>query len=359
MRKLALKLLFFLPILLVIAAVNYRVDPVNLYHPKYVLGIVDLLLKGNDVANITNCRERTLQKSFLEKDGARRDILFLGSSRTLEVHSDSFPQKSFYNASVPAATVEDYMALYEILRRKNALPSILIVEWEPWTLRNNKKMMPKWKELEPYYSLSANRLSVEETGKTVDALSWQTYGELISPSYFKESLKRFLAGRQDDYFPISSPVIDDRDVTIRHIDGSLTYNKKYRLTPYQEVLSQVRRLDPSRMALSLLGSFEDINTDQKAKIETFVDGVLDDKVNIYFLLLPYHPFVYRHFRQSDEYRIVFQTEVYFQEMAARKDIPLLGSFNPDQVDVRERDFYDEMHVRGEVMAGLIGKFWQR
>jgi len=99
--KFVKKLMFLLPIVCLIIGFNYFVDPANIFRSeKYCQAVVSLLLKGKNVANITNYDERLLQKEYINSLTQRRDIVVLGSSRVMQISASLFPRHSFLNNGV-------------------------------------------------------------------------------------------------------------------------------------------------------------------------------------------------------------------------------------------------------------------
>ena len=109
--------------------------------PAFEKGIADILLSGHNVANIGNYDERLLQKDIIQNDQRQIDIIVLGSSRSMQINSqtinDIFQDQIFFNHAVSGASVEDYIAILDLYLEKNALPSTIIIGVDPWILNSN------------------------------------------------------------------------------------------------------------------------------------------------------------------------------------------------------------------------------
>ena len=74
--------------MLAVAATNYCVDPAQLFSGgNYEQGVADILLSGNNVANVSNYDERLLQKAYVNNLKRRNDVIVLGSSRSMQIKS--------------------------------------------------------------------------------------------------------------------------------------------------------------------------------------------------------------------------------------------------------------------------------
>lgn len=96
--KLYLKsLLLLLPIAIFIIAINFFVDPANIFYNGYEKGIAEHLVKGYNVTNVENYNERLLQKYFIDNMKDCPDIIALGSSRIMQLNSPFLKEDKFIN----------------------------------------------------------------------------------------------------------------------------------------------------------------------------------------------------------------------------------------------------------------------
>src|SRR5579872_3887027 len=128
-------LLFFICLIL---AFNYYYDGGNqfFYKQKFEKKLTDALSVKNDVLICNNYDTRSFKKKILAKMTSRPKILILGSSRTMSIRHDFFNNTSFYNASVPSATLEDDIGFYYIYQKKGWKPDILVIGLDQWILNN-------------------------------------------------------------------------------------------------------------------------------------------------------------------------------------------------------------------------------
>src|SRR5690242_17467393 len=138
MRKFLIKLLLVAPLVITVLAFNIFVDPVHLTDSgEYERGIAQLILSNKSVTNISHPNEEVYLTAYIEGLHERKDVLVLGSSRSKLIRSTAFPGKTFFNNSIGGAGLSDYLAIYDLYRRKGFKPSTIVIELSPWVLTKN------------------------------------------------------------------------------------------------------------------------------------------------------------------------------------------------------------------------------
>jgi hypothetical protein len=354
--KLTIKLLLFLPIIGTLVGLNYYCDPANLFQSyDYERGIAAILLEGKNVANVKNFDERALQRLYISALKAPKDIVVLGSSRSLGIGAWLFPDKTFFNSSVAGATIEDYAAIYQLYRKNGLVPKILIIGVDPWVL-NRYNDQPRWRSLAPEYNEIAKILVPGKRYFESDS-TLQKYAELFSPGYFKASVRVLISRvfspkkEQSGYFGTTD---HSSDYSLKLSDGSLSYDKKGRMVTADEA----RRLAISYAMQSpvySLGNFDKLDKDYMKKLEALIDLATRDKVTVIFFLPPYHPKTYALLNESGKYPGITAAEHYFAALGAAKKIKVLGSYDPAKCSMDETDFYDGMHVKNESLGKIFNR----
>jgi hypothetical protein len=326
--------------------INYSIDPARLFHDQHEKRMAELLLSGSNVATSVNYDDRLLQKHYISHLQKSKEVVVLGSSRTMLIRSNLFPGTRFMNNSVSGASIEDLLAIYELYSKKKIHPSILIIGLDPWLLNKNSGQ-DRWQILS--FEWMAVQKKMNENPKL-----WMTWlkiiqyrlkkqSEIISPSYTQESLRMFLreGWKETVYYPTMR---DSEDLQVKHYDGSVSYDIKMRSKTIQEVqqdaIGYAREGD-----VYALENFTQLNPVACRDLELFLDLVKKDGVQVYFLLAPYHPETYKRLISSPKYQIIHQAQNYFTGLAAKRRIPLLGSYNPSDCSLGEEDFFDGMHPK--------------
>jgi len=329
--------------------VNYIGDPAHLFSgEEYERGIAEILLTGTNVANMSDYNERLLQKFYISGLTQPKDIIVLGSSRSMQLSSSLFPGRTFFNNSVSGASIEDYLAIDELYEQRHIRPSMVILGLDPWILNRNNDQT-RWKSLEKEYWAWLKRagLPVQSQGifQSGNLLPGK-YLEIISPAYFRASL-RAIANQiekpdtQTSYYPTNEMIAD---FVIKRSDGSLSYDSKTRSHTIPEVRQLALTYATGNNAYSL-GQFFELDRDFEQQLEAFVTLLQADGVEVVFHLPPYHPETYRLLMTFDQYKIIVEAQDYFTMLAASKQIKIIGSYNPDDVSCDESDFDDGMHPK--------------
>src|SRR5690606_22220124 len=102
------------------------------------------ILVGNNVTNIENYDERTLQRNIINNHHICPQVLVLGSSRTMLINSREFIGKTFFNNSVSGASIEDIVAIYQMYDNRKCYPGKIILALDPWILNVNNGQN-RWK----------------------------------------------------------------------------------------------------------------------------------------------------------------------------------------------------------------------
>jgi hypothetical protein len=351
MKRLLLKLALFLPVFFIIVSINYLVDPANLFQAgrqidSYEKGLAELLLARKNVANVSNYDERLLQKYYIHGMTRPKDVVVLGSSRSMSIHSSQFPGQTFFNNGVSGATIEDYIAVTEMDLQQGLKPSTVIMGLDPWVLNRNHGQI-RWKSLESEYRAGLKRLQIGlGDNAAASGLSLEKYLELISPAYFQASLRKLAELVKNpetvhSYYPTQDV---EADGAIRLSDGSLNYDVKTRVSTVEEVHQQALAYMNTYPVYSL-GTFWELDADLKTQLESLVDTLRNERIRVVFFLPPYHPEVYVRLMASENYRIIGEAQRYLTDLADKKGVTLVGSYNPLDVGCGPGDFYDGMHPR--------------
>lgn len=346
MKKLFLKLSLFIPIILVIVGFNYFMDPANLFSKgKYEYGIAKLISENNNVANLTNCDERILQKYISEMIKTKYDIMVLGSSRTMTIGNNLLEGKVF-NKSVSGCSLEDLMSVYWVTRKADSLPKTIIVNLDPWVLNKNNNQT-RYKSLQVEYDEIIDFMSLEKENITITDYIPEKLLHLFSFTYFRESLKafakKFTNNKEESYYPTKDSSLE---VSLKLVDGSWI-NKKQEKETSLERANQKAINYANESPIYSLGNFKKISKDNQERFEKLISLMSKDNIKIVFLLTPYHPYVYNKLVNSEDYKIIVDVQKYFQKFASENNIKFIGSYNPTDLNLAEKDFIDGMHLRSE------------
>lgn len=345
------KILYLLPIPIIIIAVNYFEDPANLFqNGKYESGVAQYLSEGYNVANVVNYNERLLQKEFIEKMHSCPDVIVLGSSKIMLIDSSFAPAgKLLINNGVSGATLEDFLAIINLYETKGCKPKKVIMGLDPWILNDNHGQV-RWRELENEYHQFENKLLGKPAPTvTKSKTDYKKYKQLVSLSYFNTAVGYIIHGIEKKYKP-TKDILNPTATRLK--DGSISYGEDYR-NPTPEFIKQNAREVTHNEPIYSLGNYIKFSEDYKKIFSLMVEYLQKQNIEVEFVLVPYHPIVYDYFRQNNSYHIVFDTEKYFKEFAAARSIKLYGSYDPAQYNLENISFYDAFHTDGKAMKTIM------
>lgn len=352
MKLFAKKLLMFLPLLLFVIGCNYYIDPGKLFQQGYEKGIAKILLNGKNVENLVNYDERLVQKHYINNLKKAKEIIIIGSSRSMLINSDILRNKSTFNSSVSGASLEDYMAIYEMYRQKDILPKKIIIGIDPWVFNKNNGQS-RWKSISNYYYSLEDILGYENINKK--SIEYKKYSQLYSLEYFQSSVD-FLFKDRIEYFSTNKK---KSFYNIKLSDGSLVYPKSIREAEIEEVELEAKKYIITNPIYSL-DDYDEMDKKYIDKFNKFINLIKSDGVKVYIYLPPYYPNVYDFLINSDKYKIIIEIEKYINDFALINDLQVFGSYNPEndkqKYKLTKEYFYDGMHSKTEAMEAIFNNF---
>jgi len=346
MRNLIKKLLLFLPIVAVVLAINIIGDPANIFKGSDYEGkIARILISGKNVAGVQDFNERNFQRQYISLINEKNDIVTIGSSRSMQINSTLFPSDNFFNNSVSWATLEDYITTYNMYKKRNLIPKIIVLGLDPWILNKNNNITA-WKSNSDFFYLTQKNNSAKERLLKTQFLV-EKYSQILSPSYFQSSIEGILKSKQTSYFP-TADTIGKEDVRLK--DGSLSYKLSMQ-TKSNEAIGKDAEESIKTDAISALQSYSDLDKNLTENFQKFLEILSKDNVSVILFLSPYHPKAYGYLIQN--YKIIEKAEKFFIETAKNLNLKLIGSYNPDKLKLNSYDFYDGLHLKREAVERLF------
>lgn len=332
MKKFVLKILLLsLPLFLILVGVNYVGDSANLYKVGYELKMAEIVTHGRYVTNVDNYDERIFQKECIEHMVNTPEIVILGSSRAMQLNNNLIESKSIFNSSVSGASLEDYIAIFQLYKNNKRLPKKIIIDVEPYLFNVNHNQI-RWKSIQKYY------YQFRKENKSTEAIN--KYKELISLSYFQSSIKKFFKVLSGKGVPKATCKKYNKSFTKLN-DGTIVYDDAYREASVNEVEAKVA----SYLAGDLY-SIEDFNSIDENIYNEFlklVNEIKKNNITVEFFLCPLHPKVY--VRVTEKYPMVLKTEDLITKFALYNNIVVYGTFNPIILGLDRSSFYDGLHLK--------------
>jgi hypothetical protein len=346
MKHFTLKALILLPIPVVMACINFVVDPGNLFSASIEKEIADILLEGRNAAAISNYDERKVQKYTIAGLSHAPEVCVLGSSRSMQIGRELFPDLNFRNSSVSAATIHDYIAIYQLYRTRDMLPKRIILGLDPWVLNINGNK-ERWKTLQKEYNALVTSEFEQSASRDVEF----KYFQLLSPSYLQHSIRVLKDGDETaEFYVTDDPAPSDG---MLRSDGFRYYPDAHRLATQEQVQENATRYI-NRSRIYGLKHFVMLDPELRKLCANLLDLMQRDGVEVQLFLPPYHPQVFDYMKESPDYRIVLAVEECFRALAREREIPVVGSYNPHTLHLSEDDFYDGMHPKTEAINQILG-----
>jgi hypothetical protein len=344
-------LLFSLAPLFLVALFNYLVDVAGLFHfNKGLKYVAENLLAGKMVAGVSGgYEEREFQRLIVENYPKRRDVILIGSSRTMHLRRDFIGgEVDFFNHSMTQAGLEDCISIIGLYKIKGDLPKTVVLGIDPWIFNENNRIPECWKSLSRYYEKLVTEINAKETKRNVFQLN--KYMQVINLDYTRANYKSYRRSKKIRSKKLYvTPTVDVDDV-VREPDGSFHFPHEMRFredgssSPYSPQGTMIRYLN---------------NFGSLSGIELFEDFVLylqKKEVKVILLLMPFHPLAYKLFNDNPQYQIVISLEKYLRDFAFRNHIKVIGSYNPERYRLKGEDFIDDTHGREIVMRKIFKEY---
>lgn len=332
--KIAGKVLALSPAWLTVPLVIWAVDPQGLFRPHPDdRARAELVAAGQSVVWPDTANYRSFVREIIPRM-PRCDIVVIGSSRVFCLHQEPFVPRTFKNLGVTCATLEELRAIVELLRREEKLPDHLIVGVDPWTFN------PRHLERGPDRCLrTAGRISPcddrRETQRQVQTL--------ISPAYFQMSLQFWW----HDHPVTAAPPDLAAEIYLRRGDGSFGI-PQLAGTPGKTSVERTFFRVQQAIRDQIWTEFAYHDGDEPMR-QAFVE-MIGRVPSVSILLVPLHPDFFQVVKSEPACQRALEQESRLRSFAAEHDISVIGSFDPAQCGLTERDFVDATHANEAVMA---------
>lgn len=350
MKRFLIKMLAVMVIPAGMVLTNLIVDPADLFHQAAKKKIAEYMLEGMNITHLFHHDKRQSLPYYAGALDQPKEILVFGSSRTMLINQTFFPDNTFFNAGVPGAALEDLLACYEVFHERGLIPKRVILGPEVYMLNAT---LDDDAYLKAEYQHALERLGLAQFESTSPWLHWidVRYTQLFSPSYFQASfaaLPKFVKKGRPVPEATREPETEDRMLCS---DGSLIGARIERLRPPEAVrqmaiefvvrpprdISWIHHLDPERQRI----------------FETFVKSLIDEGVDVDFLLAPYHPAAYELMLKSPDFKMIMDAEAYYTAFAAQQGVDVFGSYDPNACGCTDTDFSDGHHPTKPAIARIF------
>ena len=139
----------------------------------------------------------------------------------MQIRSYHFEDRSFFNHAVSGASIEDFIAIYQMYLDKDFVPSKVVIALDPWILNQNNGKN-RWQIIGKYCQTAASTLNISvKHESSLNLFHLTKWLNLMSLSYLKasfESCIRSLLHREAHNEPFAT-MEDDLEVDVVRYDG--------------------------------------------------------------------------------------------------------------------------------------------
>lgn len=348
MKKWLKAAFFLLPIILLIAIVNWYVDSYAYLRVTYDQIGEQMAVKSMNVTGLeeSDFNDRKLLLACLKQQKEAKELIVAGSSRVMNFDHDMFGTDSFYNTALSESTIYDLLAVAGILEQTGQMPEKMIIGVDAF-LFNASHNNDRWKELGEY----ANYMGVILDGKFEEGNlepqcdTGRDYSKLLSLDYFRYNITLVTKHKQ---FTVDYTQDWETEQYLKHYDGSIAYQRSLREVNVKDV-EELTRQSIEEQVVYRMTDFHEIDEQSMELFAALVDYLGENGVEVILYLPPYSPMMYNYIESAEQYQITFQIEERIRQIASDKHIALYGSYDPAGCGLEMTDLYDIYHVKTEKM----------
>ena len=352
---------FIIFLLAVTALTNYIVDPGNIYKkpfsqsnkltPKvYIKNLIQSnygLLMPNNTWN-----ERDLKKALAEYP-INYDCAIIGSSHIEQISTfrDNKSLSSFCssmkNLQVSGGTLEDYLALSNIIiKNNNFLPKTVVFGIDPWSLNFGRDK--RWTLYAQDYYEMKSKLLEKSPSPGLNISSKDLLINLINLQYLKRSISSIFEMQSIPITPIPATKFNYKiglKFPVILPDGSYIYSAEY-IEKHKNDLSTLSGKHGYKIIKNSYYQDYAIKT-----FEKLIKQLKKNQINVVFVLTPYRHKVWSNAKQPIIKNLnIIESKVH--EIAKLNGIQVIGSYNPNTLGCLENEFFDNQHAMDSCLMKL-------
>jgi hypothetical protein len=297
------------------------------------------------------------------------ELLALGSSRVLLIDSRMFrPGIRFYNAGVSAASVEDFIAFWQILKERGHPPRRVIVFLDPWIFFSAYSPSKSLATIRGYERFLRGRWEVagaaaawRDALRSRIALGTSEIGDLLSGEVTAASWRALTAPAPDREPAETSGIVPAAERSTKSSawrgDGSAVYPDAQVAPKTLAAISAVGEAyaSGSHWTIGAMASGE-------AVIPPALEWLLADMAaagtRVFLLVPPFQPTALRGLRERAATRLALQrAQNVAAELARRFRLPLCDRTDAAAI-CQPREFMDGYHMLRPCAERIVRSCWQ-
>jgi hypothetical protein len=305
---------------------------------------------GFAVADYRDVDERGFQRARLQALPTPRVVAF-GSSRIMQLTTAALGLRpgDFYNAGMAGAVVEDFAALWSVLKRQRKVPGVAVIAIDPWTFnagRSDVRWLALVDEIE-----GAGPLALLKRG----AYEWYRLTELASYPVLRKTIGDARRAFRENGGPRPpSPVVPEAALAGRQAlrwDGSLEYEGWYLARS-----ATARRQAADLYAAKLTGLLPSFRWDD-SRVTRLVDLWRDLRhhdIKVVAFIAPYHPRAWSALEgELDRAPRMAAGVASLRATAERLGVVFADLADPARIPCREDEFLDGDHASAACLGRAL------
>ena len=359
MKKWCKAILFILPLLCMVAAVNWYVDSYAYLRVTYDQIGEQIAVYSMNVVGLeeSDFNDRNLLLACLKQQKEAKEVIVAGSSRVMNFDHTMFGTDSFYNTALSESTIYDLLAVAAILEQNGQLPDKMIIGVDAF-LFNASHNNDRWMDLEDYVLYMEEKLggvgdpanrsegisgNAVKQGQIPPTNTGRDNGKWLSLDYFRYNVtllperKRFAVDYTRDW---------EAERYLKHYDGSIAYQQSLREVDVKDV-EELTRQSIEEHVVYRMTDYKEIDEYSMELLSGLIDYLQSRGVEVILYLPPYSPMMYNYIESEEQYQITFQVEERINKLASDKQVALYGSYDPAGCGLEMMDLYDIYHVKTE------------
>ena len=362
MKKWIQALVFLAPVILLVAGLNYMIDPGNLFR-NAAEQLAALELEGKDAYVVSgNLEERDVAEHLIVGMEEPAEVIAVGPSLVRWVNSDMVRSNSFYNLGVSSGTGYDILAIIGELIRYDKLPEKMLFCVD--SLFFDQTFMDAhpeyWQERKDDARYCLESIGAEIPQQISNGSSdWINhlikYRQLLSVTYFQSSVEyvslngiqtpqmvgEVYAGYEGAYYLKDNAVVSSS--AVRNISAEVV------AADIEEYIND-HSANSGRSTLDkAITPEEHVNEEMENIFRKLIQYLREQEVEVKFFFHPFPQQVWNYMGSTGNYPIVGETEVLARKVAAEYGIQIVGSYNPYDIGCTTKDFLDYRHLQAEAL----------
>lgn len=343
----------------VFMAFNYTVDPYGRYQPVASKSTLEKLAASSNEVLLTesNFNDRALIKNYLAAS-PKPDTVILGGSRILNINTGIFNSEAgrVMNLGVTAASVRDHIAIWQLLKSENKVPSRALLFADLQTFYSTPSSIGWWTLSCPFLTFEYGKIKMSKYLKLVS----KTYRKktafhlesLSSSDLLNKSWERLTSGKTVRSRLIERGALDPKN-SARTPALALLAPQPSEEEKQQELINKWAR-ENGQGELSYLRDWSSFSEQTFNEFASLLEDMRANGVKVSVILMPSHPLSYLAVeRDGAAFTNLLKFTMRVQEICAQYSTGYYDGLYDHHKDVVDEDFKDGVHLKKEAAYSFL------